>query len=209
MHDLNEIFGALSVNLFAMLREPTRNKSRSRPLTISITSARPKEGKTFVAQGLALHAAALGKFRILLVDASFNSPALASRFSGAEKRGLSDALQEDAATAELLGTPFDNMFVVGAGRAPRPSLLYREEALQRFIDSTETFDVIIFDNSCISPNRANVVARKSDRVLFVVDSTTTRRETVQYALGRLKDGVRDPAWGVILNKKPRHFRESL
>jgi Mrp family chromosome partitioning ATPase len=209
MHDLTEIFGALSLNLFAMLRELARNKPGSRPLTLSVTSARPREGKTFVAQALALHAAALGQFRILLVDANFDSPALATRFSGAEKRGLSDALQESAATAELLGTPFGNMFVVGAGRAPRPALLFREEALQQFVDSTETFDVIIFDSSCVSPNRANVVARKADRVLFVVDSTTTRRETVQYALGRLKDGVRDPVWGVILNKKPRYFRESL
>jgi Mrp family chromosome partitioning ATPase len=103
------------------------------------------------------------------------------------------------------------MFVVGAGRVPRPALLYREEALQKFTDSdsARAFDVLIFDNSCVSPNRTHVVAQKSDRVLFVVDATTTRHETVRYALGRFKDGARDPVWGVILNKKPRYVRESL
>lgn len=204
MHDLTEIFGALSWNLCAMLRELARNKPGLRPLTLAVTSARPREGKTFVAQGLALHAAALGEFRILLVDANFNSPALASRFSGAEKRGLSDALQEGAAAAELLGTPFDNMFVVGAGRAPRPSLLYREEALQRFIKSTETFDVMIFDCGCVSPDRANVVARKADRVLFVVDSLSTPHEAVGDAIRWLRDGARETIWGIVLNKKPKY-----
>ena len=76
-----------------MLREPARNKPGLRPLTFAVTSARPREGKTFVAQGLALHAAALGEFRILLVDADFNSPALARRFSGAEKGGLLEAFR--------------------------------------------------------------------------------------------------------------------
>jgi Mrp family chromosome partitioning ATPase len=203
MHDLTEIFGALSCNLFAMFRELARNKPGLRPLTLSVTSARPREGKTFVAQGLALHAAALGEFRILLVDANFKSPSLADRFSGAEKRGLSDALQEDPATAELLGTPFANMFVVGAGRSPRPALLYREGALRRFIKSAET-DVVIFDCGCVSSNRANVVARKADRVLFVVDSLSTPREAVGDAIRRLRDDARETIWGIVLNKKPKY-----
>jgi Mrp family chromosome partitioning ATPase len=211
MDEITHTFSQLSLNLFAMLRERGRSNADMRPLTVSVTSARPREGKTLIAQGLALHAAALGEYRILLVDANFDTPMLASRFAGDGKIGLSDVLQHGAtAAAEFLATPFNNMFVIGAGRVPRPALLYREEALQKFTDSASAraFDVLIFDSSCVSPNRANVVARKADRVLFVVDSTTTRRETVQYALGRLKDGVRDPVWGVILNKQPRYFRES-
>jgi Mrp family chromosome partitioning ATPase len=207
MDEITHTFSQLSLNLFAMIRERGRNS----PLTVSVTSAQPREGKTLIAQGLALHAAALGQFRILLVDANFDTPMLASRFSGDGKGGLSDVLQDGGtAAANFLATPFDNMFVIGAGRVPRPALLYREEALQKFTDSdrARAFDVLIFDSSCVSPNRTNVVARKADRVLFVVDSTTTRRETVRYALGRLKDGARDPVWGVILNKKPRYFRES-
>ena len=205
MDEITHTFGQLSLNLFAMLRERGRSNADMRPLTVSVTSARPREGKTLIAQGLALHAAALGEFRILLVDANFDTPMLASRFAGGGKIGLSDVLQHGA-TAEFLATPFNNMFVIGAGRVPRPALLYREEALQKFTDSASVraFDVLIFDNSCVSPNRTNLVAQKSDRVLFVVDATATRRETVQYALGRLKDGVRDPVWGVVLNKKPKY-----
>jgi len=211
MDEITHTFSQLSLNLFAMLRERRHNNAGARPLTVSVTSAQPREGKTLIAQGLALHAAALGEFRILLVDANFDTPMLASRFSGDGKRGLSDVLQDaGTAAAEFLATPFDNMFVIGAGRVPRPALLYREEALQKFTDSARAraFDVLIFDNGCVSPNRTNVVALKSDRVLFVVDAKTTRRETVRYALGRLKDGVRDPVWGVILNKKPWYFRTS-
>jgi Mrp family chromosome partitioning ATPase len=204
MDEITHTFSQLSLNLFAMLRERGGNKADTRPLTVSVTSARPREGKTLIAQGLALHAAALGEFRILLVDANFDTPMLASRFFGDGKSGLSDVLQDGAtAAAEFLATPFANMSVIGAGRVPLPALLYREEAMQRFTGSARSFDVLIFDTSCVAPNRTNVVAQKSDRVLFVVDSTTTRRETVQYALGRLKDGVRDPVWGIILNNKPR------
>jgi len=212
MDEITHAFSQLSLNLFAMLRERGRNNADMRPLTVSVTSAQPREGKTLIAQGLALHAAALGEFRILLVDANFDTPTLASRFAGGGKIGLSDVLQDGAtAAAEFLATPFENMFVIGAGCVPLPALLYREEALLKFTDSASAraFDVVIFDSSCVSPYRANVVARKSDRVLFVVDATATRRETVQYALGRLKDGARDPVWGVILNKKPRYFRDSL
>ena len=207
MDEITHTFSQLSLNLFAMLRERGRSNADMRPLTVSVTSARPREGKTLIAQGLALHAAALGEFRILLVDANFDTPMLASRFAGDGKIGLSDVLQHGTtAAAEFLATPFNNMFVIGAGRVPRPALLYREEALQKFTDSASVraFDVLIFDNSCVSPNRTNLVAQKSDRVLFVVDATATRRETVQYALGRLKDGVRDPVWGVVLNKKPKY-----
>jgi len=212
MDEITHTFSQLSLNLFAMLRERRRNNAGTRPLTVSVTSAQRKEGTTLIAQGLALHAAALGEFRILLVDANFDTPMLASRFSGDGKSGLSDLLQDGGtAAAKFLATPFDNMFVVGAGRVPHPALLYREEALQKFTDSASAraFDVLIFDTSCVSPNRTNLVAQKSDRVLFVVDATATPRETAQYALGRLKDGVRDPVWGVILNKKPQYFRTSL
>jgi Mrp family chromosome partitioning ATPase len=211
MDEITHTFSQLSLNLFAVLRERGRNNADMRPLTVSVTSAQPREGKTLIAQGLALHAAALGEFRILLVDANFDAPMLASRFAGGGKIGLSDVLQNGAtAAAELLATPLENMFVIGAGRVPRPALLYREEALQKFTDSASVraFDVLIFDNSCVSPNRTNLVAQKSDRVLFVVDATATRRETVQYALGRLKDGVRDPLWGIVLNKKPKYALSS-
>ena len=101
MDEIAHTFSQLSLHLFAMLRERGRKEAGTRPLTVSVTSAQPREGKTLIAQGLALHAAALGEFRILLVDANFDTPMLARRFSGEGK------------------TDFQTFFEMGA--QPRPS----------------------------------------------------------------------------------------
>jgi Mrp family chromosome partitioning ATPase len=57
-----------------------RLAERGDPRAILVTSAGPREGKTFVATNLALAMAELHRFRVLLVDGHVRHPELARRF---------------------------------------------------------------------------------------------------------------------------------
>jgi Mrp family chromosome partitioning ATPase len=57
-----------------------RLAERGNPRTILVTSAGPREGKTFVATNLALAIAELRRYRVLLIDGHVRRPELARRF---------------------------------------------------------------------------------------------------------------------------------
>jgi uncharacterized protein involved in exopolysaccharide biosynthesis/Mrp family chromosome partitioning ATPase len=207
MRDINETFNKLSLQLFTMVREFKKPDTRAgTPFMVCVTSAQRNEGKTLVAEGLAYHAASVGQLRILLVDANFDAPQLACRYSGPGKCGLSDILEDGGTTClELIPTRFDNLSIIGVGRFSRPALLYKERAFEYLTKCTTGFDIVLFDAGCVSPNGANIIASGANRVLFVVDSTRTRREMAQYALEKLRDKERNRLWGIVLNKRRRYI----
>jgi capsular exopolysaccharide synthesis family protein len=143
---------------------------------ILVTSALPKEGKSFVAANLAQACVQKTGNRVLLIDADLRAPSLHGAFGAHSTPGLSDYLLGGAdEVAVLQRGAMEGLFFLPAGRtvgnAPElvnngrwPGLLARLEAL---------FDWIIVDapTAAAYPD-AGELAKFCDGVLMVQRSQT-------------------------------------
>ncbi|HUK07069.1 MAG TPA: hypothetical protein VLX09_04295, partial [Stellaceae bacterium] len=77
------------------LREPNLDEGERNGRLIMVTSARPREGKTFTSVNLALSLASERDFRVLLVDADVHRQSLAEFFGVSAKVGWVDYLLGD------------------------------------------------------------------------------------------------------------------
>jgi Mrp family chromosome partitioning ATPase len=82
-----------------------RLAERGDPRAILVTSAGPREGKTFVASNLALAFAELHRYRVLLVDGHIRRPELARRF-GLERGQHACLLSQLQQHREYHGSPW-------------------------------------------------------------------------------------------------------
>jgi len=206
MSDINEMFCKLSLGLFALCEEaPAKHGAGT---VICITSAKPGEGKTFIASGLAANAASLSKHRILLVDANFNAPQIHKLYPSDDGWGLSDFLAADAEKdIGAVATGIPNFFAVTVGTRPRPELLYRRAAVERFIElARAAYDIVIFDCAPTNSVGGNAITEASDKILLVIDASSTRRELVQHSVRKIAaDRSSDAIWGAVLNKKEQYL----
>ncbi|AWB23811.1 hypothetical protein DA075_25380 [Methylobacterium currus] len=202
MSDLHSLFGGLSLALFSQMAEHgSSGRCLPYPFTAAVGSARRGEGRTFVAEGLALHAASLSPHRMMLVDGNSARSHLTGRYGGQGEPGLFDFLRGSDAVPRLLTSPLPNLSIVGSGNLPDPTLLYRQDGLKRFLTwAGERANAIIIDMPSFETDALPIVAAV-DRVLLVVDATTTSRQAAKAALARIP---KSKSWGVVLNRCPSH-----
>ena len=201
MSDPASRFRELSLALFGLFAEERRTELNSPLLSVSTGSARPREGRTFIVEGLAVHAASLSALRLLLVDAHMANPELTNRHGGKDCPGLADVLRGESEPPEPLPMAAPNLRLIGVGRAPQSALLYRDGKLRQFLTWAATCaDCVLFDMPSFDAEAAPVAA-VVDRVLLVVDSSRTPRAVARAALSGLP---KSKAWGVVLNKCPQY-----
>ncbi|MGH6836652.1 MAG: tyrosine-protein kinase family protein [Methylocella sp.] len=206
MSDLASRFRELSLALFGLIAEGRRTELSRPLLSAAVGSARPREGRSFIVEGLALHAASLSALRLLLVDAHMANPELTNRHGGKDFPGLADVLRGTAETPELLPMAAPNLRLIGAGRAPQSALLYQDGKLRQFLAwAAARADCVLFDMPPFDAE-ARPVAAVVDRVLLVVDSSRTPRAVASAAISSLPTGK---AWGVVLNKCPQYGPAAL
>lgn len=185
-------------------REPHLEDGERNGRLIMVTSARPREGKTFTAVNLALSLASERDFRVLLVDADVHRQSLAEFFDVEAKVGWVDFLLGEAPDFAdvVLRTNLHNLTLLPAGKAAAgvPELLSskRMASLVTEMVTRYTDRFVIFDAPpCLASSDPSILAGLVGQVVFVVEANRTQREEIESGL-RLVSGCSNI--NLLLNK---------
>jgi protein-tyrosine kinase len=167
---------------------------------VMVTSALPKEGKSFVAANLAQVMVRQHGRRALVIDADLRNPGMHRHLGAPQSPGLANyLLGECDEFAALQRGPAENMFFMPAGQAPgsAPELLSNGR-LKLLLQRLEPmFDWIIIDTSPVIPvSDATLVAKFCDGILMVVRSNVTPSDLARRAREEFPDKL---LLGVVLN----------
>jgi capsular exopolysaccharide synthesis family protein len=167
---------------------------------ILVTSALPKEGKSFTSANLAQVLVRQHGRRVLLIDADLRGPRLHMMLGTTSSPGLSDYLQggNDEFSIMQRGS-MDNLFFIPCGREiSDPAELVANGRLKFLLQRVEAlFDWIIIDSPPAVPvSDASVLAKACDGVLMVVRSNATPVDMARRARQEFPDQA---LLGVVLN----------
>ncbi len=165
-----------------------------------ITSAMPKEGKSFVAANLGQVMVRQHGRRVLLIDADLRNPGMHRHLGTEQSPGVSDYLMGECDEfAALQRGPMENLFFLPAGRlvASAPELLANGR-LKLLLQRVEPlFDWIILDSAPVVPvSDSTLVANCCDGVLIVVRSNVTPADLARRAREEFPEKL---LLGVVLN----------
>lgn len=136
-------------------------KPDARLRSVVVTSPLPEEGKTTVAVGLALAAAAAGK-RTLLIEGDLRRPTVSDRLELRRSPGLTDFLTGDASPKEVLqtlpaGDDTDGeghrlVCITAGSQTTRPAELLGSDSFRTLLDEvTQAYELVIIDTSPLLP----------------------------------------------------------
>jgi protein-tyrosine kinase len=186
---------------FRTLRSRLYHLREKKPLRkLLVTSALPKEGKSFTAANLAQVMVRQHGRRALLIDADLRGPRLHQMLGTSSSPGLSDYLQgqNDEFSIMQRGS-LENLFFIPSGNAIKdPSELIGNGRLQQLLQRLEPlFDWIILDSPPAVPvSDASVLANACDGVLMVVRSNVTPSDAARRALQEFPE---EALVGIVLN----------
>src|SRR5579871_1660389 len=186
---------------FRTLRSRLYHAREKMPLKkILITSALPKEGKSFTSANLAQVLVRQHGRRVLLIDADLRGPRLHLMLGTTPGPGLSDYLQgrNDEFSIMQRG-PMENLFFIPSGTGIEdPAEMVGNGRLKILMQRVEPlFDWIIIDSPPAVPvSDASVLAKTCDGVLMVVRSNSTPSDVARKAREELLEQC---LIGVVLN----------
>lgn len=185
--------------------------------SVSVTSARPGEGKTTVAAELARSFALLSLVpnAVLAVDADMRRPALLDRLGidgEATRPGLTDVLRgTKTVDAVAVETSLVSLRAIGTGEVPsNPSALLGFAASRdAMVRTCESAPVVVWDTPPTGVGAdAALVASVVDGVLVAVDLRSARLDDLQRVveqLGRVQANV----LGFVVNRAPMDRRAAV
>jgi protein-tyrosine kinase len=198
---LNGDEGARGTEEFRTLRSRLYHLREKMPLKkLLVTSALPKEGKSFTSSNLAQVMVRQHGRRALLIDADLRAPRLHTMLGTTSDPGLSDYLlgKNDEFSIMQRG-PLENLFFIPSGTgAADPAELVGNGRLKVLLQRVESlFDWIIIDSPPAIPvSDASVLAKACDGVLMVVRSNSTPVDLARKARQEFPDQA---LVGVVLN----------
>jgi capsular exopolysaccharide synthesis family protein len=167
---------------------------------ILVTSALPKEGKSFTSANLAQVLVRQHGRRALLIDADLRGPRLHLMLGTTASPGLSDYLQGRSDEFSIMQRgPMENLFFVPSGQQiSDPAELVANGRLKILLQRVEAlFDWIIIDSPPAVPvSDASVLAKACDGVVMVVRSDATPVDMARRAREEFPDQA---LVGVVLN----------
>lgn len=198
--DDHDAFSDAAGTLAAQVKQ---HLTKSGARTLLVTSARPGEGKSTVAESLAT---ALARRGSTVLSLGFDLRKATAQGGGQMDRpGLLDALHEGKAVEAMIQrTADDRRSILPLGRARGPAEaaeLLESPAMQAALSRLrERFDVIVMDGSCLSQSSERYAASAhADRIVFVVEWGATERADAQASLRALA-GASSKVVGAVFNK---------
>ena len=167
-----------------------------------ITSAVPREGKSFSSSNLAAVLAMSGS-RVVIIDADLRRPSIHRLFDISDEHGLSEVLLEEKEIYDvMIPSHIPNLDVVPAGPIPtNPSELLGSERLTEITKQLQQeYDIVIFDTPPVTAVAdPMILSPMADGVILVVEANQTRKPVVMQAITRLRQ-VKANLIGGIVNK---------
>jgi len=187
---------------FRTLRTRLYQIRDKRPLqTVLITSALPKEGKSFTAANLAQAIVRQHERRALLIDADLRLPGLHVPLGAPLMPGLSDYLRGDADEFSVIQkSPRENLFFIPGGKpVSNPAELIGNGRLQNLLQGLKPiFDWIVVDSPPVIPvSDATLLADFCDGIVVVVKAASTPFDLAQKARQEFQG---KPLLGIVLNR---------
>lgn len=172
------------------------------PKSLLVTSASPKEGKSFICANLGISLAQGVDNYCLLVDCDLRKPTQHALFGLNNKAGLTDYLQHKKKLPELLvPSGVEKLSILQAGpRSINPSELMGSASMTSLVDElAERYDdrIVLLDSPPLyAASETAILAQHVDGVILVVRYGESRREYVK----ALVDAIgRDKIVGVVFN----------
>lgn len=198
-------YNAASATLFYIreLSEQIERIYRQRSLnpdkiTLTLTSAVRREGKSLIAYFLAWYYQSLGK-KVLLIDAgSKHNPFLPQ--GGQIQPSLAGCIEQNYPVQEAIFHGQIDFVCLGFRDGHMKEKVKSARFKQGYQALKDAYDVIILDSpGVLEEEDAPNLATYSDLTLFVVNSTTTKKEVIDTALTALSQRDIRPS-GMILNR---------
>jgi capsular exopolysaccharide synthesis family protein len=198
--------GSAMAESFRVLRTSILLSSGPRPpQALLVTSAHPREGKTFSSVNLALALAQRGS-RVLLVDADMRKPGVLRTLGLPEDQGagLSSCLGSGYDIEQVLQpfTPVPNLWLLPPGPIPsNPAELVSSPAMTRLVqDLRQRFEHIIIDSPpLLMVTDGILLSTLVDGVVLVVESGGTSRGALN-RVRQILDRASAKTLGAVLNK---------
>lgn len=190
----------LTMRLFETLATRRQHPSAKAGATsVFVTSARRREGRTFIAQAISAHLSEMTDDKTLLVDADVENSSLHKIFAIENKEGFTDCLAgDDPGKAQISPGPFPNLDIITIGQVRKPGLVFKRARLSSFINRhSPHYGIILFDGGVLETS--GCLPHQTDGTILVVDSNSTRREVIQGVMARTKLPP-ERYLGAVLNK---------
>ncbi len=185
---------------------------RERVRTVMVTSALPREGKSFVSANLGISLAHGVDQYSLLVDCDLRVPALAGLFGLPCGPGLVDYLEDRAQIADLIRkTSVDKLSILASGRPPvNPAELLGSMRMHALIEElSERYEdrVLIFDSPPLQvASESLVLSQMVDYVILVVRHGVSGSGIIKKVI---TDIGREKMLGVIFNGHKKNALSSM
>jgi succinoglycan biosynthesis transport protein ExoP len=182
-----------------------KTKKLNRGHTFIVTSAIPKEGKSFFAINLA---ASFSKhhYRTLLVDCDFRRPSIASRV----KDLLPDLAGQDL--SDTVATQVEeNFYILGGGNGTQEATeLIGSQLFEEKIKTLQNqYDIVVIDTppAGLFPDAA-MIGNHANHLIFLTQLNKHRKALLKGIINRLEEGNAE-ILGVVVNKVSRSKTRNL
>jgi exopolysaccharide/PEP-CTERM locus tyrosine autokinase len=199
-----EEFRIVKRQIVAKYMDEPDDEAANRNRVIMVTSARPREGKTFTAINLALSIATEQDLKVLLIDLDTKHHAMQEMMGIPASYGLTDLLANpDIDFSEVvLRTNMPNLTVMPAGspNIRSPELLSSRRTRAIFTEMTRRYSdrFIVFDSPAVlASSDPAILAGLVGQILLVVEADHTQQEELETAIGLLSAC---PSISLLLNK---------
>ncbi|WP_255592030.1 GumC family protein [Geminicoccus harenae] len=172
------------------------------PRVILVTSSVPGEGKSTLAQSLAVISAA-ADHRVLVIDLDTRRPVQAKNFGVEPANGVVEFLGGEVSFEDAVvqhpGSGVDLLLV--RRRPTNPAALLESKKLRTFIEEARsTYDYVILDTPpVLGVNDALLLCPVADTVVFVTQWAETKHQLAHNAVQALR-GARAKLLGAVLTK---------
>jgi protein-tyrosine kinase len=203
-------FSSKTAESFRVLRSKILlpQDGRPAPKTIMVTSALPREGKSFISANLGIALAQGVDQHSLLVDCDLRVPSLAQLFGVPSERGLVDYLQNSDDLSSLLQkTSLEKLSVLASGVPPvNPAELLGSERMHKLVEELARRypdRYVIFDTPPLEvASESKVLSQAVDGVVLVVRQGISNRTLIEKFIS---DIGKDKIIGVIFNGHKSNF----